>query len=114
MDNYDISYRSLFRFVKVVQFKLFISIIIYLTLNNIIKINFIAGTGLLWWTYVDIKHKLDSTHPSELLEESVRNEKAFLTLAIIASVITVRFFFFINLKIYKYIFIFYIIDYHYY
>ncbi|XP_014205410.1 CTL-like protein 1 [Copidosoma floridanum] len=55
----------------------------------------LAGTGLLWYTYVDIKHQLDSTPPEELLEESVRNEKAFLILAIIASVITVILFFLI-------------------
>lgn len=51
----------------------------------------IAGTGLLWWTYFDIKKKLDGTNPETLLEESVRNEKFFYVLAIVASIITVSF-----------------------
>ncbi|XP_012265201.2 choline transporter-like 1 isoform X1 [Athalia rosae] len=49
----------------------------------------IGGTGLLWWTYIRIKTTLDKTNPSELLEESVRNEKAFLIYAIIATIITI-------------------------
>lgn len=50
-----------------------------------------GGTGLLWWTYIGIKRTLDGTHPNKLLEESVRNEKAFLAFAIIATIVTVSF-----------------------
>ena len=51
-----------------------------------------VGTGLLWWTYADIKRNLDITDESQLLEEAVRNENAFLAFSIIATVITVRLF----------------------
>ncbi|XP_043275999.1 choline transporter-like 1 isoform X2 [Venturia canescens] len=55
----------------------------------LVSVACIGGTGLLWWTYVGIKRTLDATNPSELLEESVRNEKAFLAFAIIATIITI-------------------------
>lgn len=48
-----------------------------------------AGTVLLWVTYVDIKKTLDTTDSNELLEEAVRNERAFLAFSIIATIITV-------------------------
>lgn len=48
-----------------------------------------GGTALLWITYYDIKRKLDAMNQNEVLVESVRNETAFLYLAIIATVITV-------------------------
>ncbi|XP_029154724.1 CTL-like protein 1 isoform X2 [Nylanderia fulva] len=48
-----------------------------------------AGTILLWMTYIDIKKTLDKTDPNELLEESVRNERAFLAFSIIATIITI-------------------------
>ncbi|XP_033222365.1 CTL-like protein 1 [Belonocnema kinseyi] len=54
----------------------------------LVSISCIAGTGLLWWTYFEIKSNLDKTNESELLEESVRNEKAFLIFSIVATVIT--------------------------
>lgn len=53
--------------------------------------NFTAGTVLLWWTYIDIKRTLDKTNPNQLLEESVRNERAFLAFSIVATIITVRY-----------------------
>lgn len=53
------------------------------------KINLTVGTGLLWWTYIGIKRTLDATNKNELLEESVRNERAFLAFSIIATIITV-------------------------
>ncbi|XP_012281010.1 CTL-like protein 1 [Orussus abietinus] len=56
---------------------------------TLVTVSSIAGTGLLWWTYIGIKQTLDATDPSELLEESVRNEKAFLAFAIIATIVTV-------------------------
>ena len=55
----------------------------------IVSIASIAGTGLLWWTYYDLKHNLDHTPAIRYLEEVIRNEKAFLGLAIIATLITV-------------------------
>ncbi|KMQ90399.1 ctl-like protein 1-like protein [Lasius niger] len=48
-----------------------------------------GGTILLWMTYIDIKKTLDKTDPNELLEESVRNERAFLAFSIIATIITI-------------------------
>ncbi|KYN03777.1 PREDICTED: CTL-like protein 1 [Cyphomyrmex costatus] len=48
-----------------------------------------AGTILLWMTYVDIKKTLDKTDPNQLLEEAVRNERAFLAFSIIATIITI-------------------------
>ena len=48
-----------------------------------------VGTILLWMTYVDIKKTLDKTDPNQLLEEAVRNERAFLAFSIIATIITV-------------------------
>lgn len=59
----------------------------------LVSISCIVGTGLLWWTYFDIKKNLDNTDDTQLLEESVRNEKAFLAFSIIATVITVVLFF---------------------
>ncbi|XP_074110569.1 choline transporter-like protein 1 isoform X2 [Cotesia typhae] len=49
----------------------------------------ICGTILLWWTYADIKKTIDATNSIELLEESIRNETAFLVFSIIATVITI-------------------------
>jgi len=40
-------------------------------------------------TYIDIKKTLDKTDPNQLLEEAVRNERAFLAFSIIATIITV-------------------------
>lgn len=55
----------------------------------LVSIACIAGTGFLWYTYIDIKYNLDKVPRSSLLLESVRNETAFLWYAIIATVITV-------------------------
>lgn len=52
-------------------------------------LNFVAGTVLLWWTYIEIKRTLDKTNQNELLEESARNERAFLAFSIVATIITV-------------------------
>ncbi|PSN48822.1 CTL-like protein 1 [Blattella germanica] len=49
----------------------------------------ITGTGVLWWTYAELKHQLDNTPDSQLLEESVNNESAFLIYSITATIITV-------------------------
>lgn len=67
-------------------------IIVYIKIiTNFItkKYCIIAGTVLLWITYVDIKKTLDKTDPNQLLEEAVRNERAFLVFSIIATIITV-------------------------
>ncbi|XP_069703393.1 choline transporter-like 1 [Periplaneta americana] len=55
----------------------------------IVSIAAIVGTGMLWWTYVDIKRQLDNTPSSQLLDESVSNESAFLIYSIVATVITI-------------------------
>ncbi|XP_001604227.1 CTL-like protein 1 [Nasonia vitripennis] len=75
-------------------FHLLASVVTWIVMTLVI-VACTAGTGLLWWTYIDIKRNLDGLKPHELLEESVRNEKAFLTLAIIATVITIILFFLI-------------------
>ncbi|XP_066582960.1 choline transporter-like 1 [Prorops nasuta] len=68
-------------------FHLLIAVVTWIV-TILVTISCIGGTGLLWWTYVDIKRTLDRTNPNELLEESVRNERAFLAFAIIATIIT--------------------------
>ncbi|XP_034935697.1 CTL-like protein 1 isoform X2 [Chelonus insularis] len=55
----------------------------------LVSVACITGSGLLWWTYIDIKKTLDATDSSELLEKSVRNERAFFVFAIIATIITI-------------------------
>nr|CAD7578459.1 unnamed protein product [Timema californicum] len=49
----------------------------------------IAGTGILWWTFADMKSSLDKTPDNQLLDESVRNSRAFLVYSIVATIITV-------------------------
>ncbi|XP_015511802.1 choline transporter-like 1 isoform X2 [Neodiprion pinetum] len=55
----------------------------------LVTVSCIGGTGLLWWTYIRIKIRLDETNPNELLEESVRNGKAFLIYSIVATILTI-------------------------
>ncbi|CAD1481259.1 unnamed protein product, partial [Heterotrigona itama] len=64
---------------------------LYKTWREILSLSFLAfaGSALLWWTYIEIKRTLDKTNPNQLLEESVRNERAFLAFSIIATIITV-------------------------
>ncbi|KAK0083622.1 hypothetical protein PV325_008487 [Microctonus aethiopoides] len=69
-------------------FHLLASIVTWIVMI-LVSVACIAGTGLLWWTYAGIKKTLDATDSSELLEESVRNERAFLTFSIIATILTV-------------------------
>ncbi|XP_063982446.1 choline transporter-like 1 [Diachasmimorpha longicaudata] len=69
-------------------FHLLASIVTWIVMI-LVSVSCIAGTVLLWWTYTGIKYTLDETDPDQLLEESVRNERAFLVFAIIATVITV-------------------------
>lgn len=49
----------------------------------------IAGTGILWWVYADIKWQLDSTPFNQLLSESAQNERTFLIYSIFATIFTV-------------------------
>lgn len=49
----------------------------------------IAITGILWWTYYDIRHTDESKVKWSILEEFVRNESAVYVLAIIASIVMV-------------------------
>jgi solute carrier family 44 (choline transporter-like protein), member 1 len=49
----------------------------------------IALTGVLWWTYYDVKHNLDKKMDVPLLEEVIKNETALFVLAIIATVVMV-------------------------
>ncbi|XP_076162811.1 choline transporter-like protein 1 isoform X2 [Ptiloglossa arizonensis] len=69
-------------------FHLLASIVTWIVMV-LVSIATIAGTVLLWWTYIDIKRTLDKTNPNQLLEESVRNERAFLAFSIVATIITV-------------------------
>lgn len=55
----------------------------------LVTITTIGGSILLWWTYIEIKKTLDKTDPNQLLEESVRNERAFLAFSIIATIVTI-------------------------
>ncbi|KAI4501139.1 hypothetical protein M0802_003942 [Mischocyttarus mexicanus] len=69
-------------------FHLLASIVTWIVMI-LVSIASVAGTGLLWWTYIGIKRTLDKTDPNQLLEESVRNERAFLVFSIIATIITI-------------------------
>ncbi|KAF7399237.1 hypothetical protein HZH68_007829 [Vespula germanica] len=69
-------------------FHLLASIVTWIVMI-LVSIASVAGTGLLWWTYIGIKRTLDKTDPNQLLEESVRNERAFLIFSIIATIITI-------------------------
>ncbi|XP_071444421.1 choline transporter-like 1 isoform X2 [Hetaerina americana] len=55
----------------------------------LVALSSIVCTVLLWWTYVAIKTELDITPQSQLLEESAKNERAFLIYSISATVFTV-------------------------
>ncbi|XP_060801052.1 choline transporter-like 1 isoform X2 [Amyelois transitella] len=56
----------------------------------IVSIASVAGTALLWYTYYELKHKQKSfADQVAFLDESLKNEKAFLWYAIIATIITV-------------------------
>lgn len=54
-----------------------------------VSISLILVTGVMWWTFIDLKYNLDTTPYYSLLEEKVRNEQAFLILSIITTIITV-------------------------
>ncbi|XP_054719564.1 choline transporter-like 1 [Uloborus diversus] len=49
----------------------------------------VAGTGVLWWTYADIKWQLDLTPFDQLLAEAAQNERTFLIYSILATLFTV-------------------------
>lgn len=53
----------------------------------------IANTGVLWWTYINIKCKLDSVvdnQNDEIFDEDVNNEEAFIWYSCISSIFMVR------------------------
>lgn len=54
-----------------------------------VAVTSIAITGILWWTYYDIRHQQDSAVKWSILEEFVRNETAVYALAIIATIVMV-------------------------
>ncbi|XP_058798501.1 choline transporter-like 1 [Phymastichus coffea] len=58
----------------------------------LVMIACIGGTGLLWWTYIDIKRQLDGIEVEQHLDESDDNKNTFLVLAIIATIFTVAIF----------------------
>ncbi|KOX69985.1 CTL-like protein 1 [Melipona quadrifasciata] len=70
------------------SFLAFASIVTWIVMI-LVSVSTIAGSALLWWTYIEIKRNLDKTNPNQLLEESVRNERAFLAFSIVATIITV-------------------------
>ncbi|XP_064292070.1 choline transporter-like 1 isoform X3 [Plodia interpunctella] len=56
----------------------------------IVSIASVAGTALLWYTYYELKHKQKSfVEHAAFLDESLKNETAFLWYSIIATIITV-------------------------
>ncbi|XP_027224567.2 choline transporter-like 1 [Penaeus vannamei] len=48
-----------------------------------------ALTVLLWWSYISVHLQLDNAPLDQILEETVRNERALLIYAIIATIMTV-------------------------
>ncbi|XP_075236219.1 choline transporter-like protein 1 [Lycorma delicatula] len=73
--------------VMVSLFYLIASIVAYVIMI-LVCVSSLVGTLALWWTFLDIKKELDNTPESELLEESVQNERAFLIYALITTVFT--------------------------
>ncbi|KAG6464805.1 choline transporter-like 1 isoform X2 [Manduca sexta] len=55
----------------------------------IVSIVSVAGTGLLWYTYHELRTQQRSFADTPFLAESLKNEKAFLWYSIIATIITV-------------------------
>lgn len=53
-----------------------------------VSVSMCVVTGVLWWTYIDMKYKLNYVALFDRLDENVRNEKTFLVLSIISSVVT--------------------------
>ena len=49
------------------------------------------GTGFLWWTYVDIKNKIEKDEAINLplLDVEINSERAFLVYSIVSTVLTV-------------------------
>lgn len=78
----------IFSLFMIAIFHLMASIVTWVVIL-LVSIASIGGTSLLWMTYFRIKFTLDMTDESQLLDESVRNERFFLIFSIIATVITV-------------------------
>ena len=69
----------------------FVANLVALILLVIVSVSMLLLTGVLWYTYFDLKYKLDweFSKYTNVVTETWRNEKAFLVLAIITTVVTV-------------------------
>lgn len=69
----------------------FFAHVIALILLICVSLSMIILSGVFWWTWIDIKYKLnlDMTKFFQILDESYRNERTFLVLSIITTVVTV-------------------------
>lgn len=67
----------------------FLAKIVSFIIMSLVCVALIAITVTFWWTYADIKFGLDSLPFEQLLEESAKNERAFLVYALVCTVITV-------------------------
>ena len=77
--------------LKVVFLIHFFAHIISLILLICVSVSMVILTGIFWWTWIDIKYKLDynMSRLFPVLDESFRNERTFLALSIITIIITV-------------------------
>ncbi|XP_041463983.1 choline transporter-like protein 1 isoform X1 [Lytechinus variegatus] len=75
-------------FIMVVLIHLVAQVIVWI-IYFVSVIGSIAGTAVLWWTYVMKKKALDAVEPAMQLDADVRNVKAFLGFSIAATVFTV-------------------------
>lgn len=57
----------------------------------IVSLSLIILTGVLWWTYIGLRYDLDwnPRWGKHFLDENIRNEKTFLILSLLATIITV-------------------------
>ena len=81
---------SLFLTLIVVFLIHFFAHIISLILLICVSVSMVVLSGVLWWTYIEVKYKLDFNFSKYfvVLDESYRNEKTFLVLSIITTVFT--------------------------
>jgi len=57
----------------------------------VVSVSLLLLTGVMWWTYVDVRFELNNQLSKYhiYLDESLRNERTFLALSIITTIITV-------------------------
>lgn len=53
----------------------------------VFSISIMIFTGLLWWTYADVKYNLNTLPNNRFIQDHVQNEKSLLILSIITTVI---------------------------